>query len=61
MKSIELALSAYGPFDELKLNITLITILAGPNIIGKSFLMRAIYRGFATILLAVSPPVSTES
>jgi hypothetical protein len=43
LKFIELALSAYGPFDELKLNITPITILAGPNIIGKSFLMRAIY------------------
>jgi predicted ATP-dependent endonuclease of OLD family len=43
LKSIKLALSAYGPFDELELNITPITILAGPNIIGKSFLMRAIY------------------
>jgi hypothetical protein len=40
---MELALSAYGPFDKLELNITPITILAGPNTIGKSFLMRAIY------------------
>jgi len=43
LKSMKLALSAYGPFDKLELNITPITILAGPNTVGKSFLMRAIY------------------
>jgi len=43
LKSMKLYLSAYGPFDKLELNIAPITILAGPNVVGKSFLMRAIY------------------
>jgi len=43
LESIKLTLSSYGPFDELELNITPLTIITGPNVIGKSFLMRAVY------------------
>ena len=43
MESIKLALSSYGPFDELELNLTPLTIITGPNVVGKSFLMRAVY------------------
>jgi hypothetical protein len=43
LESIKLALSSYGPFDELELNLTPLTIITGPNAVGKSFLMRAVY------------------
>ena len=43
MESIKLTLSSYGPFEELELNLTPLTIITGPNTIGKSFLMRAAY------------------
>ena len=43
MESIKLTLSSYGPFDELELNLTPLTIITGPNAVGKSFLMRAVY------------------
>jgi len=36
-------LSSYGPFEELELNLTPLTIITGPNAVGKSFLMRAVY------------------
>jgi hypothetical protein len=36
-------LSSYGPFDELELNLTPLTIITGSNAVGKSFLMRAVY------------------
>jgi energy-coupling factor transporter ATP-binding protein EcfA2 len=41
--STKLILSAYGPFERLELNLAPITVLIGPNVIGKSFLLRAIY------------------
>ena len=43
MESIKLTLSSYGPFEELELNLTPLTIITGPNAVGKSFLMRAVY------------------
>ncbi|MCC6022920.1 MAG: ATP-binding protein [Desulfurococcaceae archaeon] len=43
MKSIKLSLSSYGPFESLELELTPITLLVGPNVVGKSFLLRAIY------------------
>lgn len=43
MESIKLTLSSYGPFEELELNLTPLTIVTGPNAVGKSFLMRAVY------------------
>ena len=43
MESIKLTLSSYGPFDELELNLASLTIVTGPNAVGKSFLMRALY------------------
>ena len=43
MESIKLTLSSYGPFEELELNLTPLTIITGPNVIGKSFLIRAVY------------------
>jgi predicted ATPase len=43
LESIKLTLSSYGPFDKLELNLTPLTIITGPNTIGKSFLMRAVY------------------
>jgi hypothetical protein len=43
LESIKLTLSSYGPFEELELNLTPLTIITGPNTIGKSFLMRAVY------------------
>jgi len=43
LKSIKLSLSSYGPFESLELELTPITLLVGPNVVGKSFLLRAIY------------------
>ena len=43
LESIKLTLSSYGPFEELELNLTPLTIITGPNAVGKSFLMRAVY------------------
>jgi len=43
LEPIKLTLSSYGPFDELELNLTPLTIVTGPNVMGKSFLMRAVY------------------
>jgi len=43
LESIKLTLSSHGPFEELELNLTPLTIITGPNVIGKSFLMRAVY------------------
>jgi hypothetical protein len=43
LESIKLTLSSYGPFEELELNLTPLTIITGPNVVGKSFLMRAVY------------------
>jgi len=43
LESIKLTLSSYGPFEELELNLTPLTIITGPNAIGKSFLMRAVH------------------
>jgi hypothetical protein len=43
LESIKLTLSSYGPFEELELNLTPLTIITGPNTVGKSFLMRAVY------------------
>jgi hypothetical protein len=43
LESIKLTLSSYGPFEELELNLTPLTIITGPNVIGKNFLMRAVY------------------
>ena len=43
MESIKLTLSSYGPFDELELKLAPLTIVTGPNAVGKSFFMRAAY------------------
>jgi hypothetical protein len=43
LESNKLILSAYGPFERLELNLAPITVFTGPNVIGKSFLLRAIY------------------
>jgi hypothetical protein len=43
LESIKLTLSSYGPFEELELNLTPLTIVTGPNAVGKSFLTRAVY------------------
>jgi predicted ATP-binding protein involved in virulence len=43
LESIKLTLSSYGPFEELELNLTPLTIITGPNAVGKSFLMRVVY------------------
>jgi len=48
LESIKLTLSSYGPFEELELNLTPLTIITGPNAVGKSFLMRAVYAMLAT-------------
>jgi len=43
LESIKLMLSSYGPFERLELNLTPITVFTGPNVTGKSFLLRANY------------------
>jgi predicted ATPase len=48
LESIKLTLSSYGPFEELELNLTPLTIITGPNVVGKSFLMRAVYAMLTT-------------
>jgi len=43
LESVKLMLSSYGPFNELELNFAPLTIVTGSNVVGKSFLMRAVY------------------